>query len=87
MYILLAAHKITYYRSRIEDSPYQVQNCFTRTKKSTTTTKHSQLTLVGASGTSKLFLRGNFGARTDCLFKTDVRLINCQIRGSQKGKD
>ena len=32
MYILLAAHKITYYRSRIEDSPNQVQNCFTSTK-------------------------------------------------------
>ena len=47
----------------------------------------TQLTLVGASGNSKLFLRGNFGARTDCLFKTDVRLSNCQIRGSQKGKD
>ena len=47
----------------------------------------TQLTLVRASGNRKLFLRGNFGARTDCLFKTDVRLINCQIRGSQKGKD
>ena len=32
MYILLADHKITYYRSRIEDSPNQVQNCFTSTK-------------------------------------------------------
>ena len=32
MSILLAAHKITYYRSRIEDSPNQVQNGFTRTK-------------------------------------------------------
>ena len=47
----------------------------------------TQLTLVGASGISKLFLRENFGARTDCLFKTDVRLINCQIRGSEKGQD
>ena len=32
MYILLAAHKITYYCSCIEDSPNQVQNCFTSTK-------------------------------------------------------
>ena len=32
MYILLAAHKIRFYRSRIEDSPYQVQNCLTSTK-------------------------------------------------------
>ena len=85
MSILLAADKITYYRSRIEDSPNQVQNCFT-SKKNNNNNK-TQLTLVGASGISKLFLRGNFGARTDCMFKTDVRLINCQIRGSQKGKD
>ena len=33
MYILLAAHKITYYRSRTETFPNQVQNCFTSTKK------------------------------------------------------
>ena len=32
MSILLAADKIIYYRSRIEDSPNQVQNCFTSTK-------------------------------------------------------
>ena len=86
MYILLADHKITYYRSRIEDSPNQVQNCFTSTKQQQQQQKHSQLTLVGAPGTSKLFLRGNC-ARTDCLFKSDVRLINCQSRGSEKGQD
>ena len=87
MYILLAAHKITYYRSRTEDSPIKPGSKLLHQYKTTTTTKHSQLTLVGGSGKSKLFLRRNFEARTDCLFKTDVRLINCQIRGSQKGKD
>ena len=31
--------------------------------------------------------RNTFGARTKCLSKTDVRLINSQIKGSEKGKD
>ena len=47
----------------------------------------TRLTLVKPSGASKRFLGGNFGTRTECLFKTDVRLINCQIKGSEKGKD
>ena len=86
MSILLAAHKITYYHSRIEDSPYTRFKTASPEQNNNNNNK-TQLTPLGASGKSKLFLRGNFGARTDSLFKTDVRLINCQIRGSEKGKD
>ena len=49
MSILLAAHKITYYRSRIEDSSNQIQNSFTSTKQQQQQQQQQQNTTFDAS--------------------------------------
>ena len=61
----------------------KVQNCFTSTK-TTTPTINASKSIKHQSTFSK---RNTFGERTECLSKADVRHINSQIKGSEKGKD